>query len=100
MNFFNLKVALCKKNVKDIGEFMQKYDIKSLALHTYEGLEFYIKFAMQKAQNSEAKHALFIKLKKMIESVSNFYLKKELFSKAARLLNIDESEFLKAKKDF
>ncbi|MDL0114433.1 DNA primase [Campylobacter felis] len=98
--FFNLKVALCKKNVKDVGEFMQKYDIKSLALHTYEGLEFYIKFAMQKAQNSEAKHALFIKLKKMIESVSNFYLKKELFSKAASYLNIDESEFLKAKKTF
>ena len=98
--FFNLKVAVCKKNVKDIGEFMQKYEIKSLALHTYEGLEFYIKFAMQKAQNSEAKHALFLKLKKMIEGVSNFYLKNELYEKAALYLGLDKKEFLKAKKAF
>nr|WP_257408547.1 toprim domain-containing protein [Campylobacter jejuni] len=98
--FFNCKVAVCKKNVKDVGEFMQKYDIKNLALHTYEGLEFYIKFALQKAQNCEAKHALFLKLKKMIEGVSNFYLKNELYEKAALYLGVDKKEFLKAKKAF
>ena len=98
--FFNLKVAVCKKNVKDVGEFMEKYAIKSLALHTYEGLEFYIKSALTKAQNSEAKHALFLKLKKMIEGVSNFYLKNELYEKAALYLGLDKKEFLKTKKAF
>ncbi|EAJ7013084.1 DNA primase [Campylobacter upsaliensis] len=98
--FFKLSVMVCKKNVKDVGEFMQKYDIKSLELHTYEGLEFYIKFAMQNAENSEAKHALFIKLKKMIEGVSNFYLKNELYEKAALYLGVDKKEFLKAKRAF
>lgn len=97
--FFNIEVGVIKKSVKDVGEFMQNYDIKELKanLHFYKGLEFYILHHLKKADNAEAKHALFLKLKKCFNSLNNFYLKAELIKEASGFLKIDENEFLKKK---
>lgn len=97
---FNVEVAVLKKSVKDCGEFMEKYGAENLKadLHYYKGLEFYILHHLKKAANAEAKHALFLKLKKLFDNLSNFYLKAELVKEAAEILKIDESEFLKARR--
>lgn len=101
---FKARVGVIKKNVKDAGEFLQKFKGESLKeyLHYYDGLEFYIKHRFKKTCTSEAKHALFLELKKLVEGLENFYLKSEIYKKLAFYLELDESAFYqktKVKKD-
>lgn len=93
--FFNVEVAVCKKNIKDAGDFMKNFKNESIKdyLHYYDGLEFYTKYKLKKSDTSEAKHALFLELKKLVESGVNFYLKRENFKKLSLYLDIPESAF-------
>lgn len=101
---FNTEVAVVKKNIKDIGEFLQKFKNENLKenLHYYDGMEFYIKHRL-KGKNEEEKFKLFKAFEKLFSSLDNFYLKANLVKKAALYFEVEEREFLKErskKKDF
>lgn len=97
--FFNIEVAVCKKSIKDAGDFMKNFKNESLKdfLHYYDGLEFYTKYRLKKTSTSEAKHTLFLELKKLVEQGNNFYLKRENFKKLSLYLDIPENAFYQKK---
>lgn len=97
---FNTEVGVINKNVKDSGEFMQKFKEEALKqhLHYYTGLEFYIKHRL-KGKNDNEKFKLFQSFKKLLNKLDNFYLKASIIKEASEYFNINEKEFLKQGKE-
>ncbi|MDO4674435.1 DNA primase [Campylobacter sp.] len=92
--FFDLEVALCKKKVKDVGEFLKKFPGESLKdhLHYYDGLEFYIKQRINAAADANAKFKIFKELSSIFNGLENFFLRDELFKKLSFYLDIDPAQ--------
>lgn len=82
-------------SVKDIGEVLQKQE--KLDYTEYNGLEFYIKYHLKRAQNPAQKDSFLKELKAMLANLKNFYLRSELIQISIQILGVDRGFFQSTK---
>lgn len=84
-------VLFMTNKLKDIGEVLEKKE--QLEFKEYNGLEFFVRYHLKRAETIAQKNALLQEVKDLINGIQNYYLRSALVNVACGILGIDREFF-------